>query len=267
MKLATFYSSLLLSLLNKFHVNLVSGQFAPSPELIAAFQAPVIGCTPTAGQWIRAAFHECGTFNQFDGSGGNTGSLQFEMDRPENRGLQGTVAFYQSMMTEFSISFADAIVVGGIVAVEACGGPIMEITLGRGDLGAVDAVRLLPPPNANALQSKQIFINRMGFTAAETVALVGGGHSAARVNTANSPGLVSGPLDTTPAIFDNAYFQQILTVQPAAGTVRIPADVLLAADPELKPIYQQFAFNAAEFNAVFAQAYVKMLDLGAVFVA
>lgn len=37
---------------------------------------------------LRQVFHDSGTFDIADGSGGPNASLQFELERPENRGLK-----------------------------------------------------------------------------------------------------------------------------------------------------------------------------------
>ncbi len=42
-------------------------------------QAPVL---------LRLVFHDAGTFAAASGDGGANGSLRFELDRPENRGLK-----------------------------------------------------------------------------------------------------------------------------------------------------------------------------------
>jgi hypothetical protein len=42
-------------------------------------------CDGLARRYVRATFHDFATFNITDGSGGLDGSIQYELDRPENR--------------------------------------------------------------------------------------------------------------------------------------------------------------------------------------
>ncbi len=46
-------------------------------------QAPVL---------LRLVFHDAGTYAAATGDGGANGSLRFELDRPENRGLKVSCA-------------------------------------------------------------------------------------------------------------------------------------------------------------------------------
>lgn len=39
------------------------------------------GCNAKARGWYRINFHDAGTFNRTDGSGGADGSIQYELDR------------------------------------------------------------------------------------------------------------------------------------------------------------------------------------------
>lgn len=247
-------------------LTMTGAQRTASPEIVASFRGVLGGCSPEARHWIRAAFHECGTFDLRDGSGGNTGSLQFEAERPENRGLESTIGFYRGQSQRFGISFADSVVIGGIVAVEACQGQMgVPITIGRIDNTVADPAGRLPGHSASAEESKAQFITRMGLTADEAVALLGGGHTVATVNLANSPALVPGNLDSTVDVFDNKYLQEILQANPANGTVRIPADRNMMLDPLFNPAGVTFAQNNNLFLQKFIVAYVKMFNMGAKF--
>lgn len=240
----------------------VNGQ---SQAMINEFRSFVVGCASPARQWIRVAFHEAGTFRQADRTGGNDGSLRLpaEANAPQNRGLADTIGVYQFLAQKHGISFADAVVVGGIVAVEECGGPRgMPITLGRPDTNQPNDPNRLPPAQATAQQIRDIFIAGIGMTLEETIALIGGGHTVARVESQNSPGLQPGPLDTTTNAWDVNFFIELLAPNPPAGVIRIPADQNMVNDPEMRTIIQQFANNPARFASVFASAYVKMLNLG-----
>ena len=46
---------------------------------------------------LRLVFHDAGTYAAASGNGGANGSLRFELDRPENRGLKVGCAGLQSI--------------------------------------------------------------------------------------------------------------------------------------------------------------------------
>lgn len=242
------------------------GRRAPN-NMIEPFRAAVVGNPAIARAWIRAAFHECGTFDQRNGGrGGNTGSLQFESTRAENRGLEGTIGFYQAQMKRFGISFADAVHIGGIVALEAVGGPTgLPMTIGRRDQTVADLSGFLPSDSSSITLLIGAMQTRMGFTREEMVALISGAHSVAIVHKANSPTLTPGPLDTTPDRFDSQIFNNLLSNNPAPGTTRLIADRNMALQPSLANIMRNFAANATSFNINFARAYYSMMNKGATF--
>jgi hypothetical protein len=97
------------------------------------FMAALTSCDTIARTWIRAAFHDSGTFDPKSGDGGTDGSLQFELNRGENLGLEPTINFYKGIAQRRRISMADAIVFGGNLAVEICGGPKIPFKPGRID--------------------------------------------------------------------------------------------------------------------------------------
>jgi hypothetical protein len=110
-----------------------------------------------------------------------------------------------------------------------------------------------------------MFLNRMGFTLEETVALIGGGHTMAflaRQNNPTDPDLADGPFDSTPEKFDNQWFKDLLDNPDSA---RIPADKHMMDDPDMKRIFERFANSDREFNDAFVTAMVKMADMGASF--
>ena len=151
-------------------------------------------------------FFRSGTYSQQTNDGGTTGSLQFEWQRPENSGLRTTVEFYLDLVRRDGISFADAVVYGGKVAVEVCGGPIIPFKFGRVDVTEADPENRLPGPAVTAEEIKNIFMRRLGLTAEETVAYIGGGHAIGGVHAENTLGVKSGPFDTTEHLWDNRFF-------------------------------------------------------------
>lgn len=191
--------------------------------------------------------------------------MQFENTRPENSGLQSTIAFYADLVSRFGISLADAIVYGGIVAIQECGGPVIPFNFGRIDVTEGGPEDRLPGPAATAQEIVDIFMARMGFTLDETVALIGGGHTIGRVHAENTLGVNAGPMDTTDTKFDNLYFQNLLKEVPPDGVTRLIADGNMAANAQMRPVIEKFSRDNDAFISAFVRAYEKMSKLGAKF--
>jgi len=93
-------------------------------QLSATFLNATTGqCTDLARAAIRAAFHDCGTWDTTQGlTGGCDGSLitaQEAYIRPENDGLQAISDYYTTVFESFpalSFTYADLIQVGASVA-------------------------------------------------------------------------------------------------------------------------------------------------------
>uniref|UniRef100_A0A7N0V6Y1 L-ascorbate peroxidase n=1 Tax=Kalanchoe fedtschenkoi TaxID=63787 RepID=A0A7N0V6Y1_KALFE len=104
---------------------------------------------------LRLVFHDAGTFDMIDNSGGMNGSIIFELDRPENKGLNKSLKIIMKAKSEADkirpVSWADMIAVAGAEAVSLCGGPTIPVRLGRLDATVRDLVAL---SGAHTLGSK-----------------------------------------------------------------------------------------------------------------
>ncbi|OEL30101.1 putative L-ascorbate peroxidase 6, partial [Dichanthelium oligosanthes] len=82
-------------------------------------------------------FHDAGTFDVSDKSGGMNGSIIYEVDRPENTGLSRSIKILGKAKAGIDdiqkVSWADLIAVAGAEAVALCGGPEIPVRLGRLD--------------------------------------------------------------------------------------------------------------------------------------
>jgi hypothetical protein len=105
-----------------------------------------------------------------------------------------------------------------------------------------------------------MFVQRMGFTAEQTVALIGGAHSVANIHRRNTPELSSGSMDSTPSRMDNLYFRQLLSNQQ--GVARVPTDSSMAADARFRPFIEKFANNERAFLDTFKVTFERMIRLG-----
>ncbi|KAK7821925.1 kinesin-like protein kin-14e [Quercus suber] len=89
---------------------------------------------------LRLVFHDAGTFDMDENSGGTNGSIVYELERPEN-----------------AVSWADMIAVAGAEAVSLCGGPTIPVPLGRLDSIEPDPEGKLPQESLDAPGLKQSF--------------------------------------------------------------------------------------------------------------
>ncbi|KAJ8538403.1 hypothetical protein K7X08_014943 [Anisodus acutangulus] len=207
---------------------------------------------------LRLVFHDAGTFEIDEKIGGMNGSIVFELDRPENKGLKKSLKILEKAKSQIdlvqSVSWADIIALAGAEAVSLCGGPSIPIQLGRIDSLVPDPEGKLPEESLDATSLKQCF-ERKGFSTQELVALSG-------AHTLGSKGFGN------PTVFDNAYFK-ILMETPwlsAAGMtsmVGLPSDRALVEDDECVRWISKYAEDQSLFFEDFKNAYTKLVDTGA----
>lgn len=73
-----------------------------------------------AALWIRAAFHDAGTYDPTDLSGGADASVAHYRDAPENAGLDGSLGSKFLPNLNVKLSSADAIQLAAVVAITHC---------------------------------------------------------------------------------------------------------------------------------------------------
>nr|XP_018675344.1 PREDICTED: putative L-ascorbate peroxidase 6 isoform X3 [Musa acuminata subsp. malaccensis] len=116
---------------------------------------------------LRLAFHDAGTFDLDDKSGGMNGSIVYELDRPENAGLNKSLKVLEKAKMEIEkiqqVSWADLIAVAGAEAVSLCGGPVIPVQLGRLDARTPDPQGKLPQETLDASGLKKCFLKK-GFS-------------------------------------------------------------------------------------------------------
>ncbi|XP_059459437.1 putative L-ascorbate peroxidase 6 isoform X2 [Corylus avellana] len=207
---------------------------------------------------LRLVFHDAGTFDMDENSGGMNGSVVYELDRPENAGLQKPMKTLEKAKTEVDaiqpVSWADMIAVAGAEAVSLCGGPTIPVLLGRLDSVEPDPEGKLPQESLDAPGLKQCF-QRKGLTTQDLVALSG-------AHTLGSKGFGN------PTVFDNSYFK-ILLQKPwmssggMSSMVGLPSDRALTEDDECLRWITKYAESQNMFFEDFKNAYIKLVNSGA----
>ncbi|KAF5836228.1 heme peroxidase [Dunaliella salina] len=100
----------------------------------------------------RAVFHDFGTYNKNDDTGGLNGSLRYELNSEKNLGneLRQIINIYEEILAEEVDALgtmdngdprgmADLIVLGGVLALYGCGHPGLMFSPGREDASVPDA--------------------------------------------------------------------------------------------------------------------------------
>lgn len=221
-----------------------------------------------AALWLRALFHDAGTFDKNTKNGGLDSSLMAFLNLTVNIGLKESLSTRFIPNINAKISNSDAIALGALVTVEHCGGPSnINFSFGRLDYtnsssGPTSPVGLIPEANESFsdIMSK---LFRMGLDYNDIVALVTGSHSMGGIHRKISPDLFVNvndlsvdyiPFDTTPGVFDNDIFKQTLN-----GKCPLPFDCQIAKDPNMRPIVQKFATDQAAFFDQFQKSFEKIL--------
>ncbi|XP_073131287.1 putative L-ascorbate peroxidase 6 isoform X2 [Henckelia pumila] len=149
---------------------------------------------------LRLVFHDAGTFDKDDKTGGMNGSIIYELDRSENTGLKRSLKILEKAKAEVDsvkpVSWADLIAAAGASAVLICGGPTINVELGRVDAMGPDPEGKLPVETLDVASMKQSF-KRKGFSTRELVALFG-------AHTLGNKGFGN------PTVFDNSYYKILL---------------------------------------------------------
>ncbi|KAJ3194231.1 hypothetical protein HDU67_004817, partial [Dinochytrium kinnereticum] len=161
-----------------------------------------------AALWLRALFHDAGTFDPATGTGGMDGSLESdaELALPDNTGLARSMAtrFLINLDGHERISDADKIAMGAVVTVKHCGGPDVPFRPGRADSAPKtapnDFTRLAADP-FDSLANVTANFARMGFSKVDMLVLVAGSHTLGGVHKAITPKVTNEtfvPFDDTP---------------------------------------------------------------------
>lgn len=257
-----------------------------------------------AGPLLRLAFHDAAT-READGAdgdindlftGGPNGSIQYELEWSENRGLSRPLQVVQQMYgkVESYISLADTIALAGAAAVEGAGGPKISVKLGRVDAAEADPrkrrrtlqmdtdrslVDTTLPSAALDSDGLRLYFGALGLTEEEFVALCGAHDLGRHVTLLDMPksclkDLTRDCLEKAPVLMpfvseepdriSNTYFRKLLKWydrKVELGEVAfIPTDVAMVVDAGLRKYVQKFAKSESAFESAFASAYQKLVD-------
>ena len=250
-----------------------------SADLTTSFRAPNGVCTDMARAAIRFAFHDAGSFSlrlpfSAPAGGGADGSLLLnptEIQRAESGGL---LPYYNFLSNKYTTTYkaqgvgaADLIQFAAAHAIVTCPrGPTVRALVGRTDSATASPTGLLPPgfgPGSDHDSLLALFQDK-GITAIGLAALVGA-HTSARVFT--QPQIpVGNLLDSTPGVWDVAFYNQTYHPPPSPTVSRLQSDINLS-DPSTKVGMQFQSFVGRpelwEENFVTAMQHVSVLGIPA----
>jgi L-ascorbate peroxidase len=202
---------------------------------------------------LRLAFHDAGTYDVNTHSSGANGSIRLpeELTRGANTGWgHACLELLGEAKTHYpQLSWADLIAVGAAAAIQKCGGPAIEVGLGRLDSPEPAPTNRLPGGFEGAPMLKRIFA-RMGLSTQDLVVLSGAhvlGHTQRQ------------PFTPNPWRFSNDYFVQLIEKN---GNPILSTDTALLHDPELRPFVERYAADEACFFEDFAAALKRLTWLG-----
>ncbi|KAF3974918.1 hypothetical protein CMV_001788 [Castanea mollissima] len=238
---------------------------------------------------LRVAWHSAGTFDVKTKTGGPFGTIRHPevLAHGANNGLEIAVSLLEPIKEQFPIlSYADFYQLAGVVAVEITGGPEIPFHPGRPvseshflnallsillnymhwfgretvDLRVSQIIRSyarMPNATKGSDHLRDVF-GHMGLSDKDIVAL-SGGHTLGRCHKERSG--FEGPWTANPLIFDNSYFKELLSGEKE-GLIQLPSDKALLEDPVFRPLVEKYAADEDAFFADYADAHLKLSELG-----
>jgi len=137
------------------------------------------------------------------------------------------------------------------------GGPDIPFHPGREDKPEPPEEGRLPDATKGPDHLRDVF-GHMGLNDKEIVAL-SGAHTLGRCHKERSG--FEGPWTSNPLIFDNSYFTELVTGEKE-GLLQLPSDKALLADPSFAVYVQKYAQDEDAFFADYAEAHLKLSELG-----
>ena len=270
----------------------------PSDADVAALKAKIADSGLTVSQLVKAAWASASTYRKSDHRGGANGARvalapQKDWDVNEPAVLAKVIDTLNGLRG--NISLADAIVLGGVVALEKAGATNVPFTGGRGDATAeqtdAESFEVMEPqadafrnylPKKLSVRTEELMLDRaslLGLSAPEMTVLIGG----LRVLGANHGERGHGHFTKRSGQLTNDFFVNLLDMtnvwkavegsdeEEFVATDRTSggeswrasrADLVFGSNSELRAIAEAYAEKGGEekFKADFVKAWTKVMN-------
>ncbi|KAJ3498026.1 hypothetical protein NLG97_g1447 [Lecanicillium saksenae] len=238
-------------------------------EMNAKMKGTAGRCNNLARQAVRMGFHDAATWSTGTGTaGGADGSLVLAhecYDRPINKGMESGCDQMQEWFDKYKsygISMADLIQMAATVGAVTCPlGPRVRSFVGRQDNTNAAPENLLPQPTDSADSLIELFGNKT-ISPADLVALVGA-HTTSQQEFVD-PSRAGDPQDSTPGIWDTAFYGQTLNSAAPRRVFKFQSDINLSKDKRTRGTWAGFIGLTGQipWNLAYAKAYVRLSLLG-----
>jgi catalase (peroxidase I) len=183
------------------------------PDVHKSFELDSNATADVVGGAIQLAFHDAGTYDKSDGSGGPDGCVAMNID--ENKGLWFINSLLDPIYARFKtiISKADFNVLAANVMMEArkSAGYVLKFPFKYGRIDGTDCetvdVGRLPEAAKSMSHVVDVFADRMGLSMRDITALMGA-HSVGRAQDVNSG--YDGAWDSSRSRFDHSYYLEMV---------------------------------------------------------
>uniref|UniRef100_L2FRK3 Peroxidase n=1 Tax=Colletotrichum fructicola (strain Nara gc5) TaxID=1213859 RepID=L2FRK3_COLFN len=186
--------------------------------------------------------------------------------RDDNKGLEeicDTMQGWFDKYKKYGVSMADMIQFAANVATVACPlGPRVRTFVGRKDTTKASPPNLLPSPFQKSDALFKMFAQK-SFTPDGLVALLGA-HTTSQQRFVD-PSRAGAPQDTTPGVWDVAFYGQTLNPRTPPAVFKIPSDVSISQDPKVIDTWKAFGAGRRgqmAWNQAYSSEYVRMSLLG-----
>lgn len=221
--------------------------------------------TPCMPIMVRLAWHDAGTYNAADGTGGANATIRFEPESKHgaNNGLSVARDLLQPIKDGFpEVSYADLYQLASVAAIEFSGGPIIPFRMGRVDAPAVKTTPdgRLPDADKRMPHLRDVFY-RMGLNDKD-ITVLSGAHTLGRAHQERSG--FDGPWTKIPIKFDNSYFVEILKPEAEAdpALLRLASDLAILDEDDTRALCEKYAVDSDAFFADYSESHKKLSELG-----
>lgn len=227
-----------------------------SKALTLAFTGPTGRCNSMARAAIRLGFHDAGPWSSalaasgkdFGGADGSIVLSATEASRADNKGLQTIITQALIWSKLFNVGVADLIQFAAKHAVVTCPlGPRTRVFVGRKD-SSKDAPTGLMPSVTQSPDDIIALFNDKTIIPHDLTALLGA-HSASQQFFVNTS-LSGKPQDSTPGVWDVAFYNETLQSAPPKGIFQFQSDLKLAVDSRMSDEWQAFVGAQSHWNSV-----------------